>query len=192
MVPAAINVLVIVFCPESPRWLYSVGKTEQARKVLAQLHSETGDINSPLIQLEMEEIIEKLEVDGPDSTCLSPHLHSSNSNQFIDHREMVGLQAAFQDTLRSVPHWYDRSYRYLRSTVWKRFNHVLPSCASAHGGYRIADEEAYAYVRELDHVILGSNNRMWASFLEVVGVPIGRAVYRVHQSSIDLDGAGCF
>jgi hypothetical protein len=83
MVPAALNVLIIWFCPESPRWLYSVGKTEQARKVLAQLHSETGDINSPLIQLEMEEIIEKIQVDGPDSTCLSPRLHPSDSDSLL-------------------------------------------------------------------------------------------------------------
>lgn len=51
----------------SPRWLYSVGKEERARAILAKFHSSTNDINSPLIALEMDEIKEKIEVDGADS-----------------------------------------------------------------------------------------------------------------------------
>lgn len=65
-VPAGINVLFIYFCPESPRWLYSVGKADEARLVLANLHSLNRDINSPLIDLEMEEIAEKIQIDGVD------------------------------------------------------------------------------------------------------------------------------
>ncbi|KAH6912938.1 general substrate transporter [Coprinopsis sp. MPI-PUGE-AT-0042] len=65
-VPAGINVLFIMLCPESPRWLYSVGRKDEARQILANLHSRTKDINSPLINLEMEEIIEKIQVDGVD------------------------------------------------------------------------------------------------------------------------------
>ncbi|KAF8655480.1 hypothetical protein AX16_003038 [Volvariella volvacea WC 439] len=65
-VPAGINVLFIFLCPESPRWLYSVGKADQARRILARLHSNTGDINSPIVKLEMEEIEEKIEIDGSD------------------------------------------------------------------------------------------------------------------------------
>ncbi|KAK7469204.1 hypothetical protein VKT23_003694 [Stygiomarasmius scandens] len=64
VVPAALNVLFIFFCPESPRWLYSVGKPDQARRILAKYHSQTGDLNSPLINLEMEEIQEKIEIEG--------------------------------------------------------------------------------------------------------------------------------
>ncbi|TFK27739.1 general substrate transporter [Coprinopsis marcescibilis] len=66
VVPAALNALFIFTCPESPRWLYSVGKSEQARAILAKLHSRTGDPNSPLVDLEMEEIEEKIQVDGVD------------------------------------------------------------------------------------------------------------------------------
>ena len=63
---AGINVIFVFFCYESPRWLYSVGRSDDCRRILATLHSKTGDINSPLIQLEMEEIEESIQVNGPD------------------------------------------------------------------------------------------------------------------------------
>ncbi|TDL26903.1 general substrate transporter [Rickenella mellea] len=65
-VPAALNVIFIFFCPESPRWLHSTGRTDQSREILARLHSSTGDIHSPLIDLEIEEIEEKIMIDGSD------------------------------------------------------------------------------------------------------------------------------
>ncbi|KAH7099036.1 general substrate transporter [Auriculariales sp. MPI-PUGE-AT-0066] len=64
----AINILFVIFCPESPRWLYTVGKTDQARKILADLHSNTNDIHSPLITLEIQEIQENIAIDGADKT----------------------------------------------------------------------------------------------------------------------------
>ncbi|THU93494.1 general substrate transporter [Dendrothele bispora CBS 962.96] len=67
VVLAAVNVIFIYYCPESPRlprWLYSVGKQEEARRILAKYHSRTGELNSPLVDLEMEEIAEKIEIEG--------------------------------------------------------------------------------------------------------------------------------
>ncbi|KAJ6584954.1 general substrate transporter [Mycena capillaripes] len=66
VVPAALNVLFVFFCPESPRWLYTRGKTEDARKILARFHSSNGDPDSPLVALELEEIEEKIALDGAD------------------------------------------------------------------------------------------------------------------------------
>ncbi|KAA1469980.1 general substrate transporter [Dentipellis sp. KUC8613] len=66
LIPAAFNVIFIFFCPESPRWLYTVGKEEKARQILAKLHSSTGDVNSPLIELEVNEIKEKIVLGGSD------------------------------------------------------------------------------------------------------------------------------
>ncbi|KZV70176.1 general substrate transporter [Peniophora sp. CONT] len=66
MVPAALNVFFIFLCPESPRWLYTVGKSDKARRTLAKLHSSTNDPNSPLIDVEMDEIEETIERGGSD------------------------------------------------------------------------------------------------------------------------------
>ena len=52
----------------SPRWLFSVGKEDEARKILAKYHSATNDLYSPVIEIEMGEIKEKIEIDGRDST----------------------------------------------------------------------------------------------------------------------------
>ncbi|KAJ7670227.1 general substrate transporter [Mycena rosella] len=66
VVPAALNFLFIFFCPESPRWLYTRGKTDEARRILARFHSSNGDPDSPLVALEIEEIEEKIALDGAD------------------------------------------------------------------------------------------------------------------------------
>ncbi|CCO34786.1 Lactose permease [Rhizoctonia solani AG-1 IB] len=65
-VPAGINVLSIYLCPESPRWLYANGHKDEARIVLAKLHSSTCNPCSPVVEIEMEEIREKTELDGTD------------------------------------------------------------------------------------------------------------------------------
>ena len=51
----------------SPRWLYAHGRPDEARALLAKLHSNTGDINSPIVNIEIEEIEEKVALHGADS-----------------------------------------------------------------------------------------------------------------------------
>ncbi|KAI5454184.1 hypothetical protein NCC49_004249 [Naganishia albida] len=62
----AINIAAMYWMPESPRWIYSRGDTERARRILADLHSRDRDINSPLIAFEIEEIEEGISLDGAD------------------------------------------------------------------------------------------------------------------------------
>ena len=64
--PAAVNAAFILAFPESPRWLYANGMTERATAVLADLHSRTRDIRSPLIKLEIAEIQETISLQGGD------------------------------------------------------------------------------------------------------------------------------
>lgn len=58
--------LAMYWMPESPRWIYSRGDTARARRILADLHSRDRDINSPLIEFEIEEIEESISLDGSD------------------------------------------------------------------------------------------------------------------------------
>lgn len=79
-----------------PRWLYSVGKGDQAKRILAKYHSSTNDPDSPLIQLEMKEIEEKIQIDGADSTCIKAG-YTIVYDSYPRNRNLVGLQTFVQN-----------------------------------------------------------------------------------------------
>ncbi|KAF9051363.1 hexose transporter [Panaeolus papilionaceus] len=53
--PSVLQVALIWFAPESPRWLISKGRNEQALKTLAYYHAD-GNEDDPLVRYEYEEI----------------------------------------------------------------------------------------------------------------------------------------
>jgi hypothetical protein len=62
-----------ILSPESPRWLVSKDRAEEARSVLARFHAG-GDLNSPLIAFEMAEIEQSLSLER----------EAKNSSSYID------------------------------------------------------------------------------------------------------------
>lgn len=55
LIPGAIVGAIMLFRPESPRWLFQHDRSEEALQVLAKLHAN-GDQNAPVVQSEYEEI----------------------------------------------------------------------------------------------------------------------------------------
>lgn len=58
-------ILGCLFCPETPRWLVSNDRHEEAIQVMAKYHGE-GNRNSPIVLLSYREMIEEIATEGSD------------------------------------------------------------------------------------------------------------------------------
>ena len=56
-----VAILIYPCTPESPRWLVSKGKIEQARQVIARYQTTSEDVNSPVVSAQIEQIQASLE-----------------------------------------------------------------------------------------------------------------------------------
>ncbi|KAH7349831.1 lactose permease [Plectosphaerella cucumerina] len=71
---------LILFFPESPRWLISHDRAEEALAIMAKYHGE-GDANAPVVQLQYREIVED-------------NALSRDENPWWDYRELFNTRAA--------------------------------------------------------------------------------------------------
>jgi sugar porter (SP) family MFS transporter len=60
--PSVIQLMFIFWIPESPRWLLSKERTEDALQMLGKYHAD-GNIDDPLVQFEFEEIKETIRLE---------------------------------------------------------------------------------------------------------------------------------
>jgi sugar porter (SP) family MFS transporter len=60
--PSLMQISLIFFVPESPRFLISKDRHEEARAILIKYHAE-GDANSPLVQAEIAQIEETIKIE---------------------------------------------------------------------------------------------------------------------------------
>ena len=69
-----------MFLPETPRWLLSKDRREEAIAIMAKYHGN-GDSNHPLVQLQLQEITEDFSA-------------TRNENPWWDLKELVNTRAA--------------------------------------------------------------------------------------------------
>ena len=62
VVPSVLQITFIFFLPESPRWLISKGRSEEAYQILVKYHAE-GDADSEFVKAEYVEIEKTLELE---------------------------------------------------------------------------------------------------------------------------------
>lgn len=77
--PAIAGVCIFWF-PESPRWLISRDRREEAIQIFAKYHAE-GDVNAPIVTLQVNEIVEQMNL-------------YHDENPWWDFRELFNTRAA--------------------------------------------------------------------------------------------------
>jgi MFS family permease len=54
--PSVLQMFLVWFIPESPRWLIAKGRIEEARKILSKYHANNDDARDPLVAFEVTQI----------------------------------------------------------------------------------------------------------------------------------------
>ncbi|KAF4589540.1 glucose transporter [Ophiocordyceps camponoti-floridani] len=86
MVPAIFLFFMMIFLPESPRWLARKGRWDECRSVLALVHAK-GDVDHPFVAYEMDDIKQMCEFEQRHSNVTYLDLFKPN----MINRTVIGL-----------------------------------------------------------------------------------------------------
>jgi len=141
-----------------PRWLYSVGKKDKAREVLAHLHSRTRDLNSPVVNIEIEDIADAIALDGADSEEIL-------SARFVfiltsSHRALVGLQTPLQDLERTIQDISGHHDWRVRTAQRERVDHIFFAGSAQAGRHYRPEQDPDAQLREQRYLLVGPHDFM--------------------------------
>lgn len=104
VVPAGILAMLILFFPESPRWLIDHGKVDEGLKTLAQLHAH-GDATDAWVRAEFEQIQESITMEHEGSAKSYVELFRDKSS-FRRLLLACSIQASIQMTGVSAIQYY--------------------------------------------------------------------------------------
>ncbi|TVY26879.1 Lactose permease [Lachnellula hyalina] len=81
--PLIVATLIYPCTPESPRYLYAVGKHDQARRIIARYHTTSEDINDPIVVAEMQQIGESMVRHETKPWDFSPLFKTANARRRV-------------------------------------------------------------------------------------------------------------
>lgn len=161
LMPPLFIITGAIFVPESPRWLTMWGKKEKAAQILAKYHGG-GDINHPIVQLELREFESSIELQK--SSSVFNYWQLVNTHNARWRFTMMAFMSFFaQLSGNSVLTYYLPSmYTLLGITSVERrllltFMNSIVSCAGAIAGSATNDR-------------IGRRQKLWVGNLVLAGL----------------------